>query len=127
MLTRWAGPRPSRLGELLPFDADAMHSRFGGDAELKDVALTTFRHATPELLERLRIALVMENRPQLKLLAHSAKGGGSMVAAERYAATAAVLEERAPDAPIEELRGLVEDLQAAFDRFAEAVGPLTAR
>jgi hypothetical protein len=50
-----------------------------------------------------------------------------MVAAERYAATAAVLEERAPDAPIEELRGLVEDLQAAFDRFAEAVGPLTAR
>lgn len=127
MLTRWAGPRPSRLGDLLPFDADAMHSRFGGDAELKDVALTTFRHATPELLERLRIALVMENRPQLKLLAHSAKGGGSMVAAERYAATAAVLEERAPDAPIEELRGLVEDLQAAFDRFAEAVGPLTAR
>jgi PAS domain S-box-containing protein len=127
MLTRWAGPRPSRLGDLLPFDADAMHSRFGGDAELKDVALTTFRHATPELLERMRIALVMENRPQLKLLAHSAKGGGSMVAAERYAATAAVLEERAPDAPIEELRGLVDDLQAAFDRFTEMVGPLTAR
>jgi len=127
MLTRWTGPRPSRLGDLAPFDADAMHSRFGGDAELKDVALNTFRQTTPALLERMRAALDSENRPQLKLLAHSAKGGGSMVAAERYAAIAALLEERAAGAPVEDLRGLLEDLQAAFGRFTEAVGALAER
>ncbi len=127
MLTRWAGTPVSKLGELPLFDGDAMDSRFGGDLELKEVALATFRKTTPALLGKLRAAFESGNRKQLALLAHSAKGGGSMIAAERYAGLAAVLEERAMSAPDEELRRLVEDLQAAFDQFDEIVGVLTAR
>ena len=50
-----------------------------------------------------------------------------MIAAERYAAIAAALEECAGTAPGEELRRLQEDLQRAFDQFVEVVSTLTAR
>jgi HPt (histidine-containing phosphotransfer) domain-containing protein len=56
------------------------------------------------------------------LLAHSAKGAGLMVSADRYAATAALLEERAARASVQELEKLVEDLQRAFDEFVALVG-----
>ena len=127
MLARWAGTPTSKLGDLPLFDGEAMDSRFGGDLELKEVALGTFRKTTPALLQKLRAALEAGNRKQVALLAHSAKGGGSMIAAERYAGIAAVLEERATSAPDDELRRLLEDLQAAFEQFDEIVAVLTAR
>ena len=127
MMARWTGVQPSRVGELALFDADAMHSRFGGDLELKEVALATFRQSTPPLLERMRTALAAGNRQQLGLLAHSAKGGGSMIAADRYAGIAALLEERAASAPEAELLRLLEELQSAFALFTELLDALTAR
>nr|WP_255428221.1 PAS domain-containing protein [Ramlibacter cellulosilyticus] len=117
MLARWIGAQPSRLADLPLFDASAMHSRFGGDEELKEVALTAFRSSTPSLLAKIRVALEAGDRKQLSRLGHSAKGGGSMIAAERYAGIAAALEERAESAPMEELQRLVEELQVAFDLF----------
>ncbi len=123
MLARWAGLQPSRLAELPLFDASGLHSRFGGDEELKEVALTAFRTTTPALLEKMRAALGAGDRQKLGLFAHSAKGAGSMIAAERYAAIAAALEERAATAPVEELQRLQEDLQAAFDLFLAFLSP----
>ena len=116
-LGKWAGPQPSRLADLPLFDAGALDSRFGGDEELKEVALAAFRQSTPPLLGKMRTALEAGNRKQLAMLAHSAKGGGSMIAAERYAAIAAVLEERAGTASDADLQRLVDDLQSAFDLF----------
>jgi signal transduction histidine kinase/DNA-binding response OmpR family regulator len=127
MLARWAGAPASKLGELPLFDGDAMDSRFGGDLELKEVALTTFRKTTPALLAKLRAALEAGNRKQVALLAHSAKGGGSMISAERYAGIAAIMEERAMSAGDDELRRLLDELQAAFEQFDEIVAVLTAR
>jgi CheY-like chemotaxis protein len=121
LLAKWLG-QSSRLAELPLFDEDAMNSRFGGDEELKEVALAAFRQSTPGLLAKLRVALTAGNRQQLGLLAHSAKGGGSMIAAERYAGIAAALEERAATAPMEELQRLVEELQSAFDLFLVMAG-----
>lgn len=40
-----------------------------------------------------------------------------MISADRYAAIAALLEERAAIAPGEDLRQLLADLQRAFDAF----------
>jgi CheY-like chemotaxis protein/HPt (histidine-containing phosphotransfer) domain-containing protein len=127
MLERWAGPRVSQLAELPLFDGDAMDARFGGDQELKDIALSTFRQSTPPLLAKLAAAVEDGNRKQVQLLAHSAKGGGSMIAADRYAAIAAMMEEGATSAPLEELRRLQDHLQRAFDQFLEVIAPLTAR
>ncbi|QJW83219.1 hypothetical protein HK414_25235 [Ramlibacter terrae] len=53
----------------------------------------------------------------MALLAHSAKGAGSMICAQRYAAIAGALEERAPSAPLEEMQQLAGELAAAFDEF----------
>jgi PAS domain S-box-containing protein len=117
MLAKWTGLQASRLAELPLFNSGAMNSRFGGDQELKDVALSAFRQSTPGQLEKLRAALQAGDREQAARLAHSAKGAGSMISADRYAAIAAALEERAATAPLEELRRLQEDLQAAFDLF----------
>ena len=117
VLAKWAGPQPSRLADLPLFDAGLMDSRFGGDEELKEVALTAFRTTTPALLSKIGAALRALDRKELARLAHSAKGGGSMIAAERYAAIAAALEERAETAAVEELQRLVEELQVAFDLF----------
>ena len=121
-MARWAGGQPPRIADLPPFSAEAMHSRFGGDAELEQVALATFRQSTPALLERLRAAHAAGHRQQLKLLAHSAKGGGSMISAERYAGIAGAIEERAESALMEDLGRLVDELEQAFEAFQAAVG-----
>jgi CheY-like chemotaxis protein/anti-sigma regulatory factor (Ser/Thr protein kinase) len=127
MLERWSAPQASKLAELPLFDGDAMDVRFGGDQELKEVALATFRQSTPPLLAKLGTAVAEGNRKQVQLLAHSAKGGGSMIAAERYAAIAAQMEERADSAPAEELQRLQDELQRAFDQFLEVISDLSAR
>lgn len=116
-LARWTGLQTSRLADLPLFDASAMNSRFGGDEELKEVALTAFRQSTPALLGKLVAAMESGNRQQVGMLAHSAKGAGSMIAAERYAAIAAAIEERAGSATMEELDRLVQELRSAFDQF----------
>jgi PAS domain S-box-containing protein len=121
VLARWTGPQPSRLTDLPSFQAEAMHSRFGGDTELEQVALDTFRQSTPPLLAKMRAALESGNRQQVQLLAHSAKGAGLMVAAERYAALAAILEDRATRAGEEDVARLVQEMQRAFDAFAAVV------
>ncbi len=121
MLARWSGAQPSRLGDLSSFDEAEMDSRFGGDAELKQVALSTFRQSTPPLLKKLRATLAAGNRQSMALLAHSAKGGGLMVAAERYAAIASLLEEYARGGNTAELENLLEELQRAFDDFVATV------
>lgn len=116
-LAKWTGLQASRLAELPLFDAGAMNSRFGGDEELKEVALAAFRQTTPALLGKIALAVAAGERKQVGLLAHSAKGAGSMIAAERYAAIAAALEERAGSASMEELQRLARELQSAFDQF----------
>jgi len=118
VLARWTHEPPARPQDLSAFDRDALHSRFGGDTELEQLALSTFRGTTPALLEKLRTAINAGQRQQVALFAHSAKGAGSMICAERYAAIAAALEERAPHAPREELQQLLEELQRAFGQFA---------
>jgi PAS domain S-box-containing protein len=121
MLARWAAPRPSRLAELPLFQQDAMHSRFGGDLELEAVALSTFQQATPPLLAKLRLGLQQENRQQVALLAHSARGAGATICADRYAALAGALEDRAPRGTIEELTRLLASLQQAYEDFVGVV------
>ena len=117
MMARWAGVQPSRVADLPLFSAESMHSRFGGDEELERVAMATFQATTPPLLAKLRHALESGNRPQLALLAHSAKGGGSMISADRYAGIAAVIEDGADRLSPQELSALLDDLQRAFDEF----------
>jgi PAS domain S-box-containing protein len=125
-LAKWATVQPVRLSELPSFSAEAMHSRFGGDTELEQVALATFAQTTPGLLARLRAAHAAGNRPQLKLLAHSARGGGSMISAERYAGIAGAIEERAESALMEELGRLLDDLEQAYAEFQAVVGDAAA-
>jgi PAS domain S-box-containing protein len=117
MMSRWTGAQPSRLADLPLFSEEAMHSRFGGDEELEQIALSTFQSSTPPLIAKMRIAHEAGNRKQVALLAHSAKGGGSMISADRYAAIAAVIEERAETALRDETGRLIDDLQRAFDEF----------
>jgi CheY-like chemotaxis protein/HPt (histidine-containing phosphotransfer) domain-containing protein len=117
MLARWTGAQPSRLAELPLFAAESMHSRFGGDTELERIALDTFRQSTPPLLAKLRAAVEADNRQQIGLLAHSAKGAGSMICAERYAAIAGLLEEHAARASPEELARMADEMDRAFAAF----------
>ncbi|NML48586.1 PAS domain-containing protein [Ramlibacter sp. G-1-2-2] len=120
VLGRWAPPgegSPSQMGDLPAFGRDSMRSRFGGDVELEQVALASFQAATPPLLAKLRAALTAGNRAQVQLLAHSAKGAGAMICAERYAAIAGAIEERAGAAPLPVLEQLHQELAQAFDAF----------
>jgi CheY-like chemotaxis protein len=126
MLARWA-PSVSKLADLPLFDGDAMESRFAGDAELKEVALSTFRATTPPLLAKLRAALEKGDRKQVHLLAHSAKGSGSMVAAERYAGVAMLMEEKAAAGSVTELQSLLVELERAFEQFDELIGVMSER
>jgi PAS domain S-box-containing protein len=121
-MARWVGAQASKLADLPLFHAEAMHSRFGGDAELEQVALDTFRQTTPPLLDKLRAAVQAGQREQVKLHAHSAKGGGGMISAERYAALAGLVEERADDASFEDLGRWVDDMERAFEEFQAVVG-----
>jgi len=118
MLARWAvPPEPLQPADLPVFAQATMRERFGGDEELEQVALASFRQTTPSLLAKLRLAVEEMRRPQVALLAHSAKGAGSMICAQRYAAIAGALEESAPSALAQELQQLERKLAAAFDEF----------
>ncbi|RYY73130.1 MAG: hypothetical protein EOO24_46640, partial [Comamonadaceae bacterium] len=109
---------PSQAPADLPvFAQAAMRERFGGDMELEQVALESFQQTTPALLAKLQAALEQGQRAQATMLAHSAKGAGSMICAQRYAGIAATLEERGPSAPIEELLTLLAQLRVAFREF----------
>ena len=122
ILARWGGGQSQpKLADLPPFSPGDLDSRFGGDADLKQVALGTFQQATPPLLAKLRATLAQGNRHAFGLLAHSAKGAGLMVSAERYAAVAARLEERAAQAPPRDLEQLLEDLERAYGEFVAAI------
>jgi HPt (histidine-containing phosphotransfer) domain-containing protein len=68
-------------------------------------------------MAKLAAALAAGNRAQVGLLAHSAKGAGAMVCADRYAAVAAALEEKAASAPAEVLERLGAQLQRAYEQF----------
>jgi CheY-like chemotaxis protein len=121
VLAKWARPpgvaRAPAPTELPVFARESMRLRFGGDDELEQVALTSFRQSTPPLLARLEAAIAQGNRPQVRLLAHSAKGAGGMICAERYAAVAATLEDRAEEGAPDELARLQRELQRAYDQF----------
>jgi CheY-like chemotaxis protein len=121
VLAQWTAPvaaAPPAPGELPVFEPASLRDRFGGDEELEQVALGSFQQTAPALLAKLRTALAEGHRPQVGLLAHSAKGAGSMVCAQRYADIAGRLEQRAADAPLEELQRLGAQLQQAFEQFA---------
>ncbi len=124
VLVRWVPPTGERVSQAAPLAGptlrEALRARFGDDSELEQVALASFRNATPPLLAKLRGALAAGNRPQVQLLAHSAKGAGAMICAERYAAVAGALEERAASASPEELERLQADLHRAYDTFLAA-------
>jgi PAS domain S-box-containing protein len=120
VLARWVAPAdatPTPPGELPLFSPEVMRARFGGDEELEQVALASFQQSTPPLLSRLHAALAAQNREQVALLAHSAKGAGSMICAERYAAFAAVVEDTAGEAGFDELARLTGEMQRAFEGF----------
>ncbi|MDB5753360.1 MAG: hypothetical protein JWP65_3781 [Ramlibacter sp.] len=120
VLARWLqspAAAPAGPAQLPVFAQATMRERFGGDEELEQVALASFQQTTPGLLARLRSALEARDRPAVGLLAHSAKGAGSMICAQRYAAIAAALEERAATAQPDELQRLERELRLAFDEF----------
>lgn len=125
MLAQWVpgAPVPVAHAQLPVFGRDTLRERFGGDLELEQVALAAFRQTTPPLLARLRDALAAGDRGRLALHAHSAKGAGAMICAQRYAEVASRLEERAHSAPPRELALLAADLERAFEQFAAEVPP----
>jgi CheY-like chemotaxis protein len=120
VLARWTiKPAPAQ-----PTDSgfDALVERFGGDIELANAAIGAFHQSTPALLTRLEAACRNEDRRLIGLAAHSAKGSGAMVCADRYAAIAGEIEDSAADADIDHLGRLVRDLQQAFTQLQLGVG-----
>lgn len=120
VLARWVAPTAEAPQPQEPevFAADELHSRFGGDEELEQVALEAFRQTTPGLLGKLGAAVQAGQRAQIALHAHSTKGAALMVCAGRYAGIAARMEEKAGVAPLDELAAMYADLRRAFDEVA---------
>jgi PAS domain S-box-containing protein len=123
VLARWVAPPADApgLADLEVFAPGELRARFGGDEELEQVALEAFRQTTPGLLDKLGAALQAGQRAQIALHAHSTKGAGLMICAERYASIAAQMEEKAATAAPEELAALYQELRRAFDDVAAAL------
>ncbi len=125
----WAAGRGQRPVEQAPvqmrppqaLDSQVLRDRFGDDPDLVSVALDSFVQVTPALLVRLADAVTARDRPQVRMLAHTAKGSGATVCAVAFAECAAVLEEQAETMAPKAMEAQLERLRKAFEAFRSEV------
>lgn len=103
------------------FNRADFESRFGASKELARAALQSFAQHTPVVLRRLRAAVEQARPDAIALEAHSLKGSGSMVGADRLVAIAAAIEHEAREGVASGLDERLDSLQSAFDAYCAEV------
>ena len=99
-----------------------------GDASpsLHAEILKFFTECFAELHQRIDVALVAEDRIELRDAAHAAKGAAQNAAAVALAETLVTLEHRAMDADLPELQDLSKDVGTHFGAVQKFVETLTS-
>ena len=115
-------PRGPGTAERPAFESKELADRFAAYPGMRDKVLALFARHAPVLIEQLRTAVRDGPREEVFRLAHSARGSAAQVSATAMAHAAGELEAaaKAADADLQPLLGAVE---AAYQRFNEAVGP----
>jgi PAS domain S-box-containing protein len=111
---------PSEPKPAMIFNAEDLRARYGNDQELMTVSIDSFVGTTPKILSRLGQAIAAQDRDTVRMLAHSAKGSGSMVCAEAYSEVAGSMEEGAASLPFQDLYARQARLRHAFQAFCQA-------
>jgi two-component system sensor histidine kinase/response regulator len=115
-----AGTAPLRV--LAPaLDIARLQILVGDDPQFMAELCRTFMASSTRLLVELRQAIAVQDRTQLKALAHKLKGGAGSVCARRITDLSLALEHTAMVEPFAELVGVVEQLQATLDECASII------
>ena len=104
------------------FDRAQTLDRLGGDEELLEVALGSFREHSPKVLEAARAALAAADAPALRRHLHSLAGSSSMVGAEPLRHRAKGLEAQAEAGELAGMPAALDELQALLERFLAEAG-----
>ncbi len=100
-------------------DVDKVLLMLGGDRAIFIEALTAFLDNLPRTVDRLQSALRSSDAKQLRMAAHSLKGGASSVGAEPVRALASHLEEMAGAGEISTAVDVIDKLEAEIARMQE--------
>ncbi len=109
-----------------PFTLDTLRSLFEDDVDAIREILDTYIDDLKKNATDIAEAAIARDRKTTGRVAHSMKGASANVGAEAFAARCAAVEKRCPDAPWDELDGLVAALANDALRVADEVRRATA-
>ena len=110
---------PAGTATLPVFDRDDLEKRMGGD-EMLGHFIGMFTRLMPGYLETLCAALAAGDVGQVSVQAHTIKGASANIAASRMYRLAGEIESLANLKRLEEVPGLLAELEAGFADFQEA-------
>ena len=96
-----------------PIDYTRLRSQCGGDTELVEAVLESYRSDGSQLLAAIAAARAADDRDALARHAHSLKGLAAYLCADRLLCLSAWLEEEAEDAPAAMLADMAGELEEA--------------
>jgi HPt (histidine-containing phosphotransfer) domain-containing protein len=102
-------------------DLVRLRATVGDDWQFMKELCRTFMASSRSLLEELQHAVTIEDRPQVKAVAHKLKGGAGSVCAQRIMDLSLALEHTALGAPGNELAGMLDQIRAALGECASVV------
>jgi HPt (histidine-containing phosphotransfer) domain-containing protein len=102
-----------------PVHLEALERRLGGDRKAAMAVLAAFRRDAPNQLARLSAAVSTGARDEVRILAHTLKGGLLWIGADQAAASAHALELDPAGAPAAFTR-LAADVEAVLGALKSA-------
>jgi two-component system, sensor histidine kinase and response regulator len=116
------GARGAEARRIAPaLDIERLSTLVGDDPQFMEELCRTFLASSSRLLEELRQAVARQERAGIKAIAHKLKGGAGSVCAQRITDLSLALEHTALFAPVTELIGVVEQIQAALGECASVI------
>lgn len=115
-----SSPAPAPAGGEAGFDRQRALDTLGGDAQLLQVAVASFREHAPLVLQSAREALAAGHAVDLRRHLHSLAGSASMVGAQPVQQIARELEAQAAAGALAQVEAALPQLQHRLDGFLAA-------
>jgi CheY-like chemotaxis protein len=103
------------------FDEDDMLSRFGGDRELVRIVLDSFLEESPDVIKKLKEAVITGDLEAVKSNSHALKGSSANVNAWLINRSAIAIEQSAKENDKMQLPALLQAIEMEFEKFTKEI------
>ncbi|MBM3423523.1 MAG: Hpt domain-containing protein [Chlorobi bacterium] len=103
------------------FQIDELMQRLQNDEEIIRIIIAQFMLDTPTQIRELQQAVTSGQTDQVRHISHTIKGAAATVSAEELRALSSTIEQSAKSGTLELVQGELQELSAAFIRYADEV------